>query len=167
MEEIKTATAAEAPPPWTPAAAEYGIPGTDLDPPPAVIAGSVPAGSMAGAAAVAPVDGVADEPPAGAEPDVDPVASANTTPATAITPCVREFSPQVSIGTARTNGLPAQALGGRLQAVGSSDCTPPSTGASGDGADATAAQRQGACDWNMARICSQHASDGVDELPMK
>lgn len=136
MEEIKTATAAEAPPPWTPAAAEYGIPGTDLDPPPAVIAGSMPAGSMAGAAAVAPVDGVADEPPAGAEPDVDPVAS-------------------------------AQALGGRLQAVGSSDCTPPSTGASGDGADATAAQRQGACDWNMARICSQHASDGVDELPMK
>jgi hypothetical protein len=30
-----------------------------------------------------------------------------------------------------------------------------------------AAQRHGACDWNMDCIWLQHASDGDEELPMK
>ena len=131
----RTTTAAEVPLHST--AAESTVPGTDFTPPPeGVPAGFASAGPVTGAAAAASV-GVPDDDGAAAPP--------------------AGAEPEVPV-TAE------QALGGRLQAVGS---RPPTTDPSWDGTADTAAQRHGACDWNRARIWTQHASDGDEELPMK
>jgi hypothetical protein len=64
--------------------------------------------------------------------------------------------------------VPEQALAGRSHELGSSwpsaDPSPPSWAA---GPDDIAAQRQGACDWNMARIPAQHSAGGDEELLVK
>lgn len=64
--------------------------------------------------------------------------------------------------------VPEQALAGRSHELGSSwpsaDPRPPSWAA---GPDAIAAQRHGACDWNMARIWAQHSAGGDEELLVK
>lgn len=122
-----------------------------------------------------------------AEVPLHPTAAESTVPGTDFTPppegvpagfASAGAAAAASVGVAAADGAVAppagaelevpvtaeQALGGRLQALGS---TCPTTDPSWEGTAATAAQRQGACDWNMAFIWPQHASDGDEELPMK
>jgi hypothetical protein len=63
--------------------------------------------------------------------------------------------------------VPAEhASAGRSHEVGSSwPSADPSCWAGP--ADAKAAHKHGACDWNMARIWAQHSVGGDDELPMR